>query len=228
MKQVKIQRVRYKSNVEGDFYTEDGICTACDAAPSEAPELIAYDDKLNCYFKRQPKNIGEIQKAISAVCASCVEGLRYSGADVEILDKLPVQCCDYYDNEDQNLAQVVISQYARGKRDFRWTAINHVYLDFRGTVLNDADFSHTFIAADFRGADLKNCRFNNARLMKSDFSDANLENTSFKEAFLDDTKFNGANMKDAIFEGAKIHSYVLKLNEKPNWLNRFISNKTWS
>lgn len=214
----KTTRERYKLNAEGDFYVEDGVCTACDAAPSEAPELIVYDEETyNCYFKRQPKTLEEVEKAIKAVCVSCVEALRYSGNDTKILDRLPIQCCDYYENNYQNLSQEIIFQYARGRRDFRLTEITKVDLNFEGMALRDVDFSRSFITANFRKTNLENSCFDHANLKTSDFSLASLENASFKFAALDGTRFKGANMKNANFEGASIQGYSLKKDETPDW-----------
>lgn len=46
------QRKPYPKNVEGDFYVEDGCCTACDVPNYYAPELFEYDDELHCFVAR--------------------------------------------------------------------------------------------------------------------------------------------------------------------------------
>lgn len=90
------KRKRHPLNVKGDFYVEDGVCLACDASPSEAPDLMTYED-WHCYFKKQPQTEEEIEQAINAVCVSDICGLRYAGNSPKILEKLPKEACDIYD-----------------------------------------------------------------------------------------------------------------------------------
>jgi len=81
---------RYSENSQGDFYVEDGVCTSCGAPQAEAPDLIDHS-KLeygHCYFKKQPKTDGEIERAINAIAVSCISGLRYGGTDEKILKRL--------------------------------------------------------------------------------------------------------------------------------------------
>lgn len=75
-------------NAAGDFFVENDTCLACDAPCSAAPELMAYDENMHCYFKRQPRNPEEVEHAIHAVCVSCVEAVRYKGNDPEILKRI--------------------------------------------------------------------------------------------------------------------------------------------
>lgn len=84
MKQLNIHPL----NTEGDFFVENNMCMACDAPCSIAPELMAYDEKMHCYFKRQPQNREEIEHAIYAVGVSCTEAVRYKGNDPEILTRI--------------------------------------------------------------------------------------------------------------------------------------------
>jgi hypothetical protein len=79
---------RHPLNAAGDFFVECDSCMSCDASPSEAPELTAYDEDGHCYFKRQPRTPEELEHAISAVRFSCVEAVLYEGSDPEILRKI--------------------------------------------------------------------------------------------------------------------------------------------
>ena len=82
---------RYKLNVPGDFYVEDGECIACTLPASEAPNLIGEDeaeDGYHCYFKKQPVSDKEINHAIDAMRVSCCSALRYSGTNQSIIKKI--------------------------------------------------------------------------------------------------------------------------------------------
>lgn len=66
---------------------------------SEAPELMDFNQTdMHCYFKRQPLTDEELKHAIAAVAASEIQGLRYSGNDKYVLDRLvalgAADCCD--------------------------------------------------------------------------------------------------------------------------------------
>lgn len=87
------KRKRHPLNAKGDFFVEYDMCLACDAPYSEAPELMAYDENTHCYFKRQPQNPEEVEHAINAVRASCIEVVRYGGNDPEILKKIETLPC---------------------------------------------------------------------------------------------------------------------------------------
>ncbi len=80
-------------NAEGDFYVLKDTCITCLSPEHEAPELMGLDEATGCYFKRQPKTLEELEHAIEAVRASCVEALRYAGSDPEILERLRAQGC---------------------------------------------------------------------------------------------------------------------------------------
>lgn len=77
---------RHPLNAAGDFYVEYDMCMCCDAPVAEAPELMAYDENVHCYFKRQPENESELLQAINAVRVSCIEAVRYGGSDPAIID----------------------------------------------------------------------------------------------------------------------------------------------
>lgn len=80
-------------NVKGDFYVEKDTCLECMAPESEAPELMGYDEKGGCYFRRQPATPEELAHAIEAVAVSCVAALRYSGSDAAVLRSLRAKKC---------------------------------------------------------------------------------------------------------------------------------------
>jgi hypothetical protein len=86
-------RKPYPTNAPGDFYVEDGICITCCAPESVAPKLMGMHPEGHCYFKKQPSTPEELDHAIEAVGASCVEGLRYAGNDPDILRRLLEQGC---------------------------------------------------------------------------------------------------------------------------------------
>jgi hypothetical protein len=83
------ERRRTPLNVVGPFYVEAHQCMSCGAPEAEAPDLIRFDETHgSCYFYRQPVGPDETFRAIRAVCACCVEAVRYSGADPAILSRL--------------------------------------------------------------------------------------------------------------------------------------------
>lgn len=82
------QAKRHFKNIEGDFYVEDGCCTACGIPDEYAPGLMSYAEDGHCYFSKQPENNSELYKAIKAVWASEVQCLRYGGEDRAILRRL--------------------------------------------------------------------------------------------------------------------------------------------
>jgi hypothetical protein len=83
---------RYKLNVLGDFYVEDGQCISCTMPILESPNLIGEDNSsdtgYHCYFKKQPESPSEIQSAIDAMDVSCCEAHRYCGSDSKIIQML--------------------------------------------------------------------------------------------------------------------------------------------
>lgn len=81
---------RFPEGEPGDFYVEHEVCTACGAPEAEAPDLIKHSDSDwgHCYFKKQPKTPGELDRAINAMQVSCIAGIRYGGKDEAILKRL--------------------------------------------------------------------------------------------------------------------------------------------
>jgi hypothetical protein len=69
------------------------MCVTCTAPHHEAPELMGMDEATGCYFRRQPQTAGEIEHAVEAIRVSCVEALRYSGDDPEVLERLRAKGC---------------------------------------------------------------------------------------------------------------------------------------
>jgi hypothetical protein len=80
-------------NAEGDFYVVEGTCITCMAPHEVAPELMGLDEATGCYFRRQPQTPEEVEHAVEAVRVSCVEALRYSGSDPQILERLRAKGC---------------------------------------------------------------------------------------------------------------------------------------
>jgi hypothetical protein len=84
---------RTSLNAEGDFYVMKDTCITCMAPHHEAPELMGLDEETGCYFMRQPQTAEEIGHAVEAIRVSCVEALRYSGNDPEVLERLRARGC---------------------------------------------------------------------------------------------------------------------------------------
>ena len=84
---------RHPLNAEGDLFVEYDMCLFCDAPRTEAPELIEYDEKGHCYFKRQPQDPTELNHAIQAVRVSCIEAVKYGGSDADILQAIARPYC---------------------------------------------------------------------------------------------------------------------------------------
>jgi hypothetical protein len=85
----------YPLNAPGPFYSENDGCITCGAPHAAAPELMAWyldpsgtNRLTHCFFKRQPVTPEEVEAALQAMHASCVENLRYGGDDPAILDRL--------------------------------------------------------------------------------------------------------------------------------------------
>ena len=89
------EHVAHPFNAPGPFYSEYEGCITCGAPHAEAPDLMAwYEDSTgtnrytHCVFRRQPETAEEVERAIKAMDASCVENLRYRGKDPTILKRL--------------------------------------------------------------------------------------------------------------------------------------------
>lgn len=76
-------------NIHGDFYVEDGCCTACDVPFYYAPNLFKYDEtEMHCFVAKQPTDDDEMYQMIKATRASEVECIRYKGNEPRILRRL--------------------------------------------------------------------------------------------------------------------------------------------
>jgi hypothetical protein len=82
-------------NSAGDFYVEEGTCLWCMAPEHAAPELMGFDKRHGCFFRRQPQTADEFDHAINAVHVSCVEALHYAGNDPAIIDRLRSRGCGH-------------------------------------------------------------------------------------------------------------------------------------
>jgi uncharacterized protein YjbI with pentapeptide repeats len=111
----------------------------------------------------------------------------------------------------------ILEQYAQGRRDFREIDISDVGTNssFRGALLVGADFSHSFIVADFRGADLRESRFIEANVKTCVFDCADVRNADFRRAAIDAATFDGCNFDGAQFEGASCQGHTFAQGELP-------------
>lgn len=82
-------RARYRLNVVGPFYVEDGCCTACGVPDAEAPELFATDEgEVHCFVKKQPESPRELFRMLSTIARAELPCIRYAGEDPEVLQRL--------------------------------------------------------------------------------------------------------------------------------------------
>lgn len=75
---------RYRLNVVGDFYVEEGCCTRC-GVPSTAPDLFDLEDKEQCFVKKQPTTNDEIRRMVVVMRHQELGCIRYAGRDRKIL-----------------------------------------------------------------------------------------------------------------------------------------------
>lgn len=86
---MSVKHEPHPQNVSGDFYVENGCCTACDVPFYYAPDLFKYDEtELHCFVAKQPDNNEEIYQIIKATSFSEVQCIRYAGKNPEILRRL--------------------------------------------------------------------------------------------------------------------------------------------
>ena len=107
------------------------------------------------------------------------------------------------------------AHYKAGERSFRGLDLDGETLDLRDSNLAGADFSESFIVADFRGANLERCVFERANVKTCDFRGANLRGASFREAAVDAADFSGAETTDACFDGASAQGHIFHSGESP-------------
>ena len=89
------KRERTPLNSDGDFYVEEGTCLWCMAPEHEAPELMGFDKRQGCFFRRQPQTPDEVDHAVNAVHFSCVQALHYAGNDPTIINRLRSCGCEH-------------------------------------------------------------------------------------------------------------------------------------
>jgi len=71
----------HRQSAGGDFYVENKCCTACGVPESIAPELIGSTQEKywHCYWKRQPLNADEVEKAVKILNTQELGCHRYGG-----------------------------------------------------------------------------------------------------------------------------------------------------
>ena len=116
----------------------------------------------------------------------------------------------------QSLGEVV-SRYRNSERYFGHSELDEATNDFRGVDLSGADFSHSFIVADFREALLTFANFSHCNVKTCDFRGADLRGAIFREACLEGTEFAEAILDGADFEGAGMYGVRMKPGELPDW-----------
>lgn len=75
-------------NVRGDYYVEDGCCTACDVPRVEAPGLFAMTPDDHCYVCRQPETQEDVERMFSAIRCAEFQCIRYRGNDADVISRL--------------------------------------------------------------------------------------------------------------------------------------------
>lgn len=116
----------------------------------------------------------------------------------------------------QNAGEI-ISRYQSGERYFGYSELDEVTCDFCSVDLSDADFSHSFIVADFRGAILISADFSHCNIKTCDFRGADLRGAVFQNADLEGTEFADAILEGAKFEGAGMYGGSMRPDELPDW-----------
>ena len=130
-------------NSPGPFYVEDGCCTACMAAPDQAPGLIQFDEGSgHCFMARQPNTEIEVYRMIRAAHVAELSCIRYRGKDPDILTRLAdlglAEVCDD--------SAVVKAARFRNQVTFRWTGSSSALTD-QLTEAHRRERSHTRISA---------------------------------------------------------------------------------
>ena len=110
---------------------------------------------------------------------------------------------------------IILQRYQAGERAFVHEDLDDMTHDLQGANLAEADFSHTFIVANFCGANLERARFVHANVKTCDFTNANLHNADFSGAAIDGTDFSGADLTGAVFTGASEQGHLFHPGELP-------------
>jgi uncharacterized protein YjbI with pentapeptide repeats len=111
----------------------------------------------------------------------------------------------------------LLERYQNGERYFVGCDFDDRICDFRDLNLQEINLSKSFIAGDFRGANLSKADLSNSNLKTCDFRKANLNGASFEKSALCATYFDEAIFENTNFEGAFYHSHELKKGETPDW-----------
>jgi len=101
-----MSRIPHKLNAPGDFYVEDGCCTACDLPSAEAPGFFEYEVTDNehwpgrtashCYFCKQPQNEAEVKLVLNAMMVQEIDCIRYKGKDDTVLGLMETEGLQEY------------------------------------------------------------------------------------------------------------------------------------
>ena len=116
----------------------------------------------------------------------------------------------------QNMDEV-IERYQNGERYFSHSNLDAPPYDFRGVNLAGADFSHSFLTADFREAILTRINFSRCNVKTCDFRGADLRGAIFQGAALEGTEFAGAILEGAEFSEACMYGVSMKPGDLPDW-----------
>ena len=89
-------RKRYRLNVAGPFYVEDGCCTLCGVPGVTAPELFGgfepdgsvLEGAEQCWVKRQPSSHPELNAMIETMARQELGCIRYDGNDSNVVTLL--------------------------------------------------------------------------------------------------------------------------------------------
>jgi hypothetical protein len=105
------KRIPHPANVPGDFYVEDGCCTACNMPFSVAPDLFASQPDGHCYVNKQPSEPREMHRMISAFTVQEVGCIRYKGRNrvikIQLIGSGEGDQCDHLDSDLAKLNQEV-------------------------------------------------------------------------------------------------------------------------
>jgi hypothetical protein len=86
----------HPANAAGDWYVEDGCCTACAVPITVAPSLFRWvhspcadgTDTESCVVARQPKTEAEVDQMVEAAHFAELECVRYKGLEESVRAKL--------------------------------------------------------------------------------------------------------------------------------------------
>ena len=108
-------------------------------------------------------------------------------------------------------------RYESGERNFQGLEIEDANdaSSFRDAVLEGSDFSRAFVVADFRRANLRDCRFVGANVKTCIFDMADLRGCDFSNAAIDAATFRSALVDGANFAGASEQGHSMKPGEVP-------------